>query len=49
MYTDIYDTDVTASNKLLYIHNDTSTGIDYQIVAVGVDPTITDTDSIGTP
>ena len=49
LYTDIYDTQVTPTNKLLYIHNDTSTGIDYQIVAVGVDPSILVTDSIGTP
>jgi len=49
MYTDIYDTDVTSTNRLLYIHNDTSTGIGYQIIAVGVDPSILATDSIGTP
>ena len=49
MYTDIYDTDVSSSNKLLYIHNESVTGINYQIVAVGVDPSILVTDSIGTP
>ena len=48
MYTDLYGTQVTDSNKLLYINNDTITGIDYSIIAVGVDTGLI-SDEIGTP
>ena len=48
MYTDIYGTTVNSSNRLLYINNDTVTGIDYSIIAVGVDTGLV-SDEIGTP
>ena len=48
MYTDLYGTQVTDSNKLLYINNDTITGIDYSIIAVGVDTGLI-SDEIGSP
>jgi len=50
MYTDMYGTDVTASNKLLYIENRTSTGIPYALIAVGVNTGIASEDeSISLP
>ena len=48
IYTDIYGTTVNSSNRLLYINNDTVTGIDYSIIAVGVDTGLV-SEEIGTP
>lgn len=39
LYTDIYGTTVSDTNRYLQISNPTSTGINYEIIAVGVDPT----------
>jgi hypothetical protein len=48
IYTDMYGTDVTTSNKVLQINNYTSTGIDYEMIVVGVDTGLL-SESIGTP
>lgn len=48
MYTDIHGTDVTTTNKMFYINNYTSTGIDYAMIVVGVDTGLL-SESIGTP
>jgi len=48
MYTDLYGTQVETNNKLLYINNDTVTGIDYTMIVVGVDTGLV-SDEIGTP